>query len=352
MAKRTAIVLVHGVGDPNPGDLIRDFTAALAANDDVSIRLDKPKTVWLPDHSALPSKICEFFPVPLCKGTLEDRDVTFAEVFWGGSSKISSGLVGIARGLLGLIFGLQAVISGNLSQKSSSKIEKIATRVGLFGSWLLRGPVFAINVLLLATTVVLALALALFAPEGGISGLDGVSASAIAVAGCVVTCAIGLFVLMESRRPYQFKGVVTSEPYRPFGWSCLVAPVLWLAIVLPLIFLSESSTVLPTPVPPMLHWAEVGVGSLQLTFITIAICLLIVLCLHIVTLFGGVAHPVYRSLTAKALALGLQFGLWTAAIAFVWLITISFFRPYLESGNPQELEELYKKFSHAPDGLQ
>ncbi len=314
--ERTAIVLVHGVGDPNPGDLLRDFTAALAAEDGARLVLDTSETVWLEDRSHPPSHLRRFFPVPVREGALDGRRIVFAEVFWGQTSRVAQGLMGALRGLLSLIFGLQAIISGNRRERPPSGIEGWATRFGSFGAGILRGPVFAVNVLLLAATLALGLALVLFASDAqgaGGRGADPRWAWPVVLSGAAFTFGIGLWVLGRGRRPEGFQGVLAFEEYRAFGWSCLAVAVLW-----PL-----GGWV--TGADSWEEWAAAAGLPLLFAFTLVSWCLMIVLLLHLVTLLSTAARPhdpVRRSLTAKTIAFALQFGLWATAVPLLWLVII------------------------------
>ena len=304
---RTAVVVVHGVGDPNPGDALRSFSSALAAEVGTNLHLEAMGVHLLPDHSHPDTdSLREFFPMALLKGELNDQPIVFAEVFWGQVSSVQQGVTGVLRGIFGLIFGLQAIISGNRYKKPPAGIEDLVTRVGDFGAQVLRGPIFAINILMLIATLAFGVA-GIFSVDVGNPDFKG--HWIFVICATAVTCPIGLWILMRARRPKGFIGFVRFEEYRVLGWSCLVGAIAW-----PLAgWLLGASR--------LSEWSAAAGIPLLLCFTLVSFCLLFVIGLHIlVSLFRLQKKEIRRSLGVKTLAFAAQFGLWSGIIPLLWLL--------------------------------
>lgn len=155
MLSREAVglVVVHGIGDPAPGEVLRDLTdslsdARLATFDTVIQDMRFPDTV----RSTSTRRV--FFPAhfrtgwtPAGPGLGAKRELVAAEVFWGSASQLAPGQWGVLQGMASLLLNVPALVVG--ADDGSKGITGFLHRMAWFASMLLAGPMLAFNIVLL-----------------------------------------------------------------------------------------------------------------------------------------------------------------------------------------------------------
>lgn len=338
-ATKRAVLLVHGVGDPHPGDALMDFSTTLAAEEGCDLHLGGLEQQQLVDHSAPPNNgIRQFFPFSLRRGQFQGSPIIFAEAYWGEASKVSHGVIGVLRGIFSLIFGLQSIITGNRREKPPAGLEWISTKVGYFGTQVLRGPIFAANILLLSAAIALGLIALLFG--GQVESMTPVWRWTVILSGVTFTAGLGLWVLLKGRRPKGFEGFVPYEEYRVLGWSCLIVAVIW-PVYGACVQAHEWSA-----------WASIGGDGLLKLFTLVSMCLLLVVLTHLCTLLVVWDDDRRRSSTASTLAFALQYGLWTFIVPILWLLVFGLLsKLHDNNATPRSLLDLFYQNMPA-EGLQ
>ncbi|MCB1874663.1 MAG: hypothetical protein KDH88_01670 [Chromatiales bacterium] len=345
---RTAVILVHGVGDPNPGDALSDFTAALRSESPDGFSVSAVQIMPLEDLSQpRDAPLKSFFPMPYCEGTLHGQPAVFAEVFWGHVGKLPATVVGVAKGTLNLIFGLQTIIEGNHCNGTAKHWEdRLITEVGTVGALTLRGPVFALNTLMLMAALVLGVGTLIW-HEGGDWPDAATWALPVVAIGSALTAAIGTWMLRRAYKPKDYLAARSARENLLFGLCCWVFALYW-----PLAghYLAD---------PCWEQWAEQIALPLVLAFSLVAVCLFFTVTVYlIIRLYARFRvwridrHRV-RTLTAKTLALALQFGLWALAMPLVWLMLFGAYAK-LSDDNGQRVDTLMQIFRNVvpSDGLQ
>ena len=140
-SKATKLVLVvHGVGDPEPGDTLTSFARSIA--DDEHPLEDHQEVLWLPEKSP-DSNFVKTFQTQLRHLHLDGETVQMAEVFWGDLSRVRRGIIGAVVGLFQILFGLRyvAYVAADQVGKSSLYLKQL----GLISSRILHGPVLAVT---------------------------------------------------------------------------------------------------------------------------------------------------------------------------------------------------------------
>jgi hypothetical protein len=321
---RTAVLLVHGVGDPAPGDVLRKFTSSLALHENSGLTLEGPIVERrLEDRSQPPSPVRHFFPLHLLTGRLRNREVVFAEVFWGEASRVAPGVMGVLRALFELIFGLEAVVTGNTRGGRASGLERLSVIFARLGSETLRGPVFAANVLL-GLGVATALAGGLLLGKDFVLGDPNPvpwAIRAIAVAG-LLTAGIGVLLLRRDATLRGFQGHRPLHDYRWFARFCILGGIAW----------PVAGRVMGTDT--WREWARLAFDPLLWSFGIVSLCVLAVGLIYLVAVAGGFAErrskragkgwiEFHRAMSARIMALALQFGLWGAIVPTLWLFLLS-----------------------------
>ena len=181
------ILVVHGVGDPEPGGPVSTFARSIALE---SKPLKESRSVvWL-NEKAADSSYIKTFPVHVRDLNIRRKNVKLAEVFWGDVSRVVSGVPGMIIGLFQILFGLRyvAYVAADQPGTGAAWLKKL----GLISSRILHGPVLAVTLF----TGMLAFAISgsqLLWP----GSCQGLKWSQIVVSAC---CAFGLAVAFIGRR--------------------------------------------------------------------------------------------------------------------------------------------------------
>jgi hypothetical protein len=144
-------LVIHGVGDPLPGETLSLFTRSLAEDDNPLFEMQE--TIWLQEKSEHTAHV-KTFPAHVRKLQYKTEQVELAEVFWGDLSRVRRGVVGLIVGLFQILFGIRYVAYVAADQPGQAAYW--LKRLGLQSSRLLHGPVLAItfHLAIIATAVI------------------------------------------------------------------------------------------------------------------------------------------------------------------------------------------------------
>jgi len=151
------VLVVHGVGDPKPGETVDLFARSLA---DPDAPLESHGTVhWLEEPRGEPrNRNC--FPVHTHRLLRGDQSAYLSEVFWGDISHVRAGRFGLFQGLLAVLFGLRFVAHQAASQRGWAA--RMLRWTGDRCADLLEAPLAAVNVIM-AVLMIVGVALLRFA---------------------------------------------------------------------------------------------------------------------------------------------------------------------------------------------
>lgn len=203
------VVIVHGVGDPQPGDALAGFVDAFSVVTGAAV--DGPIVTERREDQAHEGSggrgLIPLFPVCKVTATLKggdsSRSTPFFEVYWGDLSRVKGSLLGLLEGTIDLVFGLRHVVFAaqrELAGAAKSTKQSISPKMAIIAStaalWLARGPVLAINILA-AIASLLFVALGLL-PKDALSGID-LSLTAIS-AGSLLTLLLGTVFFFTAKK--------------------------------------------------------------------------------------------------------------------------------------------------------
>ncbi len=166
---KTAVVVVHGIGDPLAGDALEALVQGLVGT--TPLRESAPRTVeqrMEPGDAGTGSPLVNCYPV--AGATMRDarearsgaapgdHEIHLREVYWGDLSRVKNSATGLLIALFDLIFGLKyianaahdAALAGPASKGASRSFVRFATWCSRAAFWLVRGPLFALNLLAVA----------------------------------------------------------------------------------------------------------------------------------------------------------------------------------------------------------
>jgi len=158
VTERIGVVVVHGIGDPEPGAALHDLTDSLASTGVglvvVDPSRDRVQRLIEDEDQPVPESPCshallKYFPMHVREGWLNTRkkqEVVFAEVFWGSASQLPGGWWGVMLGLAKLIGGMAWVMDGAVPP-SPKHADRHFNHFARYGSYLIVGPIAAAHTL-------------------------------------------------------------------------------------------------------------------------------------------------------------------------------------------------------------
>lgn len=287
--EKVGVVVVHGIGDPNPGDTLYNLTEGLAHHENPLVAdLTSSELHYLVHARRKATRLIDFFPMMTrrANSTRGNEQLVFAEVYWSDVSRLAKGWYGIVQGITKLFFSIRYLIDGATPSSAAPTLAKPVHSMAALLSRLITGPVLAANMLLLM----------LSATYWGLYtwGHDPASLTSIAQAtfiAAMVTVVIAFII-----------GSLLVN-WQHLSYSLLAVTFVWVAV-----FGSGHGST----------WEEVFavlVGLLQLLLVLGAVLLIVMVALHwIVPLFGSPEAP----LTGAVVAATLQYGLWVLLVPLGW----------------------------------
>lgn len=135
------IVVVHGVGDPQPGETLSLFARSLA--DAEHPLVERQKITWLAERSQEDLEHIKTFPVHQRRIKFHGQTMELCEAFWGDLSRVRRGWLGVVQGIFQILFGLRYV--AYVAADQHGRAARLLKRLGLLSSRILHGPVLAIT---------------------------------------------------------------------------------------------------------------------------------------------------------------------------------------------------------------
>ncbi|MBL0917096.1 MAG: hypothetical protein IBJ14_00190 [Hydrogenophaga sp.] len=156
--KKTAVVVVHGVGDPLPGDAMESLVQGLSAWGWREVASRRIEHVPEPATSATLSPLVQTFPVSstAIRQEATGNELHLREVYWGDLSRVRGSVVALLLALFDLIFGLRHFVGAaadDATRQTQGNGRLVRLGVALtrgcceFALSVVRGPMVAFNLL-------------------------------------------------------------------------------------------------------------------------------------------------------------------------------------------------------------
>lgn len=145
------MLVVHGVGDPEPGETLSLFARSVACH--YQPLTERQEVLWLDEHCEDNLDI-KTYAAHVRHVDFGRRRAVMAEVYWGDLSQVRRGVIGAITGLVELIFGLRYIAFVAASQADWAA--RGLQRLGYLVSAIVHGPVLAINFVLVLLMLTLA----------------------------------------------------------------------------------------------------------------------------------------------------------------------------------------------------
>ena len=141
------VMVVHGVGDPEPGDTLSKLARSIAG--DSQPLTEMQSVLWLGEPE-FDTKRRQTFPCHVRKLEFNESNVQLAEVFWGDLSRVRHGFIGVIVGMFEILFGLRYV--GYVAADQHDRAAQHLKRLGHNATHLIHGPVLAVCFMLALLT--------------------------------------------------------------------------------------------------------------------------------------------------------------------------------------------------------
>ncbi|QEG25034.1 hypothetical protein [Mariniblastus fucicola] len=145
------VVVVHGVGDPQPGETLSLFTRSIAEED--RPLYEAQQTLWLNEKPDLCETVTQVktFPAHVRRLNFDTGSIELVEAFWGDLSQVRRGPIGVICGMFQILFGLRyvAYVAADQPGLAAHWLKKL----GLISSRILHGPVMAVAFYLMILTL-------------------------------------------------------------------------------------------------------------------------------------------------------------------------------------------------------
>jgi uncharacterized membrane protein (DUF485 family) len=157
-----SIVVVHGVGDPLPGNALEKLIEGLTAakwNVEQPLRIEHREEELVPTLTVAPQKPLASarkpsFPVARASLRKGENTLNLTEVYWGDLSRPKGSLFGLVSALFDLIFGLRYIVTTATMQMDEKTFGRWAGQLARASLWWARGPLFALNIVAAAVCLV------------------------------------------------------------------------------------------------------------------------------------------------------------------------------------------------------
>ena len=145
------VVVVHGVGDPQPGETLSLFTRSIAEEN--RPLFESQQTLWLNEKPDLSESVTQVktFPAHVRQLQFKNGSIELVEGFWGDLSQVRRGPLGVILGMFQILFGLRYV--AYVAAEQPGIAAHWLKRLGLISSRILHGPVMAVTFYLAILTL-------------------------------------------------------------------------------------------------------------------------------------------------------------------------------------------------------
>ena len=285
------VLVVHGVGDPQPGQTLSLFARSVAESHHPLT--EHQEMLWLADENE-DDRDVHTFATHVRHLDFDGGKATLAEVYWGDLSRVSRGTLGILRGLIEIVFGLRYVAF--VAAHQSSLATRALQGLGLISSRVLHGPVLAVNFVLFAMMMTVVVTEMLWQDSS-----RTIAWANTLVMACVLICLVASFLGWRVTRNIMF--------HRFWFWV-MVASVFMAGLMLANAFSGNEFS--------LLRYCRVLVVLLGAQWLTLMLILASMFACWCAAMFNG---KNYRPALNVALVLpAIAIGIWGQALPLVWVM--------------------------------
>ncbi len=302
------VIVVHGVGDPQPGETLSLFSRSVAeAHHPLT---EHQEILWLTDEPDNPQdRDVATFPCHTRHLAFGDYRSTLAEVYWGDLSRVNRGILGVLSGLISIVFGLRYVAF--VAAEQTGWAVRGLQALGLICSRTLHGPVLAVNFVLAMLILTVAGTEAMWPGSSHVARWAN-----LLIIGCVLVCLLASFL--------GWKLTHNSVCHRFWYWVMVTS--MFVNALMMWNLLTQRTF-------PLVDYCNVMVTMLGFQWIALVAGLLVMFGCWFCALFQ---KGVYRPALHVAFILpAMAVGIWGQVLPMMWLSgsssVLSLIRPVVES---------------------
>ncbi len=295
------VLVVHGVGDPEPGETLSLFARSLAAYGTPLV--ENPQVLWLNDRNTSRTQVGTFAS-HLRQARVNGRRIDFAEVYWGDLSRVRKGILGAIIGVVEVLFGLRYIAFVAASQPGFAA--SCVRQLGVWCTSLVHGPILALTGFLAWFAIVLT-----------VHRLNWPNAAGVGWTQVVLTISVAA-ALLVGNIGYQLARVFESRQFW-FWFQSVAAFVSGLAFLKPFLinpFFPDAR--FGGNVDQELTW-HCGILVTMLAFLW-STQMLLVLALGLSWMAARLTPGIHRTALNVAFLLpSLAVGFWGLALPMIWV---------------------------------
>lgn len=145
------VVVVHGVGDPAPGQTLSKLARSIAGQSHPLT--ETQQVLWLSEPTEKDDHVATY-PSHVRNLRFTNAKIKLTEIFWGDISRVHHGVIGVIRGLFEILFGLRYI--SYVAADQPNRAAQYLKRLGLLATRMIHGPVLAVCLMLVVLTLAVA----------------------------------------------------------------------------------------------------------------------------------------------------------------------------------------------------
>lgn len=316
------VLVIHGVGDPQPGETLSLFARSVAS--ERQPLTESQEILWLSEKTDDPDNI-KTFGSHLRHLDFGRQQAVLAEVFWGDLSRVRRGLIGAVLGLVEILFGLRYVsyVAGHQAGVWARGLQQL----GVWCANILHGPVLAVTFFLGLLTLALAGTELLW--KNSYVGLWW--GTVLACGGC----SIAIFASSLGKQLTKNKEVQNF-----WLWVHIIATFVSLLILVKIFYIDHQIPELTqngAARPGLIWYCRVLINILALLWL---VEMLVIIGMGLCWLGASFGPRCYRtSLNVAFLLPALVVGFWGFVLPMIWLSAAKSLREVVELKKFEELFE-------------
>lgn len=153
-APKIGVVIVHGVADAEQGQNLKTLTDTLEVQAEGALKPEAFLEVHAFEETSLISKAKQKLPLFVRRAKLDDRDVTFVEVYWADTTRVATGKATALSAAFRIVFEMHYFINALVPWNGGPWGRKIFVALLHAAALMIRGPIVGFNAVLLAVGAV------------------------------------------------------------------------------------------------------------------------------------------------------------------------------------------------------
>lgn len=331
-AENVGIVVLHGVGETEPGWMNEFLIPRLQAHAP-GLSITRHSEIYeLPDKGR--TRTDRMFPAYVRRArSPQGRSLMFMEFFWSDLSRFGDGPLANSLAMMKLFYEAPQVLGDGFIQRGHDYLQDVTGTLVKFANWLLRWPITGLSVAASACALVLLV-------RQRIIGIGVSSITPFLMLDLPTTIAVILGLLSIAAVTFALWRMHRDIALTDIGFSSAVFALVMMAVIaIAKVFVPAD--VLESPPVYLMFVGEAIFGTWMVWNCAIALGILLVAIMTVRRIFSR-RHPVIVARAAAAVGLcAIQGFIWKIVIVLLWvfiLVTMEFTKRNAQGCTPDPLE--------------